>query len=479
MAQAGAMAPRSLEEMINNSEEDAVSKFMDSMEEIYSHPKDEINRALANLNDKDVYTIREKLFVKFLEVIPDDTLKMAKILNPNDPLASPPSLRKRNKASTCYEDLSILATSIIEKSPHSEIKKTLHCPAENIETRSQPNNTSLITPAESQLIKEMHEMKKLMIEIRKENKDLKSQLNLVNTKIDKQANLIKNLLEKPSTSANSPAFGPSVENGYVPPPSNGYVPFPPNGYVPPKDLTRAGCEQGNVDNRSRSNDSNHGGARPRAFNSVVASIPPAKNPFMMTMAKQPDKQQGLMAFKYDDKAGQSINISGQDGDSSNYDSNIQYSPDNQRHHRRPYRNNNSNSLDGDLGHHHMFENDGYQPVTRHKRPKKPVYGTRKSEGARSMAGEKTDQVFSLFIGGVNNQYSENDLKTYIENELNVSPVIIAVNKINEKNRSYKVTVPRKDKDTMFKPENWEESIIIKPFRIRKLNNNHNGSQHHE
>ena len=78
-----------------------------------------------------------------------------------------------------------------------------------------------------------------------------------------------------------------------------------------------------------------------------------------------------------------------------------------------------------------------------------------------------------------NQYSENDLKTYIENELNVNPVVIEINKINEKNRSYKVTVPRKDKDTMFKPENWEESIIIKPFRIRKLHNNYNGSQNHE
>ena len=407
----GVMAPRSLEELINNSGEDAVSKFMEYMEEIYSHPKDEVNRALANLNDKDVYTIREKLFVKFLEVIPDETLQTAKILNPNDPSATPPSLRKRNKASTCYEDLSILASSIIEKSPHSEIKKTLHCTAEGIETRSQP--MSSITPAESQLIKEMHEMKKLMIEVRKENKDLKSQLNLMNTKIDKQANLIKKLLDEPSP--------PISANSHPAPLSNGYVPSLPNGHVPLKDLNNvAGREKGNVDNRSRFNDNNdHGGARPRQFNSVVAGIPPAKNPFMMTMGNQPDRQQGLMAFKYDDKAGRSINISGQDGDQFN-NSNAQYSPGNQLQHR-PYRNNNSNIYDGNLPNNdRMSEGDGYEPVGRHKRPKKPVYGTRKSEGARSMAGERTDQVFSLFIGGVNNQYSENDLKTYIENELNVS-----------------------------------------------------------
>ena len=96
-----------------------------------------------------------------------------------------------------------------------------------------------------------------------------------------------------------------------------------------------------------------------------------------------------------------------------------------------------------------------------------------------MAGEKSELVFSLFIGGVNNEFSEVDLDAYIKNELKVNPVSIAVNKINQRNRSYKVTVPRKDKDIMFKPENWEESIIIKPFRLRKpstLNLNGGGQQ---
>ena len=95
-----------------------------------------------------------------------------------------------------------------------------------------------------------------------------------------------------------------------------------------------------------------------------------------------------------------------------------------------------------------------------------------------MAGEKTDQVFSLFIGGVSNEFSADDLNEYITNELHIKPVSISINRINPNNRSFKVTVPRVNKDDMFKPQNWEESIIIKPFRIRnqKIEENQNGGQ---
>ena len=93
-----------------------------------------------------------------------------------------------------------------------------------------------------------------------------------------------------------------------------------------------------------------------------------------------------------------------------------------------------------------------------------------------MAGEKTDQVFTLFIGGVSNEFSTEDLNEYIKNELNINPVSITINRVNPKNRSFKVTVPKSNKDDMFKPENWEESIIIKPFRARKQNQEENGER---
>ena len=93
-----------------------------------------------------------------------------------------------------------------------------------------------------------------------------------------------------------------------------------------------------------------------------------------------------------------------------------------------------------------------------------------------MAGESNEQVFSLFIGGVSNEYSPEDLNEYIKNELNINQVAVSINRVNPRNRSFKVIVPKNNKDDMFKPENWEESIIIKPFRMPKQNRNENGVQ---
>ena len=81
-----------------------------------------------------------------------------------------------------------------------------------------------------------------------------------------------------------------------------------------------------------------------------------------------------------------------------------------------------------------------------------------------MVGEKSDQLFSLFIGGVSDEYSAEDLNDYIKNELNINPVSITVNRVNLKNGSFKVTVPKNKKDDMFKPENWEDNIIIKALQ---------------
>ena len=54
--------------------------------------------------------------------------------------------------------------------------------------------------------------------------------------------------------------------------------------------------------------------------------------------------------------------------------------------------------------------------------------------------------------------------------MNITPINVVVNKINNYNRSYKVTIQKKDKDIIFTPTNWEENIIIKAFRERKSEN---------
>ena len=72
----------------------------------------------------------------------------------------------------------------------------------------------------------------------------------------------------------------------------------------------------------------------------------------------------------------------------------------------------------------------------------------------------------MFIGGVNKDFSVADMESYIKDELGINVIAVDVIKINQNNRSFKVTVPKRNKDVMFDPSNWDESIILKPFRER-------------
>ena len=466
-----AMAPRSLREIFANPADDVVGNFVRSIEEIYSHPKDEICKALDSIVEKDIVEIRKRLYQEFLRVTPIESLKEAKIIKASDPSPVYPNLRKRNKSSTCYEDLYILAMSIIEKTIHKDIFKTISCPNEssNSLTHNNGNNnnnntnggpTPLITPAESQLVKEMHEMKRLLLEIRKENKDLKTQLNLINTKVDKQANLIKKL-----TDSTNPRQAPNLlPSAAIPTPTipnltqfdaRARAATLGNAEAPPVGTAAPPAQFGDVN--FKMNDT-----RPRSYQSVTvngraenASIPPKTS----SLGTNNNAVSSMKAIKP-----------------------TTFSPFNLPKHNQATGWNSSltngalhptNNLPTDVSNN---DNSGFQLVPSRRSRKPPVYGTKKSNGSRSMAGEKNVQVFSLFIGGVSNEYSPEDLKEYIKNELNINPVAVSINRVNPKNRSFKVTVPKNNKDDMFKPENWEESIIIKPFRMPKQNNIENGVQ---
>lgn len=115
-------------------------------------------------------------------------------------------------------------------------------------------------------------------------------------------------------------------------------------------------------------------------------------------------------------------------------------------------------------------NDGFETVDyRRNKRKPPVYGTKSTpttHNNKRMAGERTERQFSLFIGGVNKDFSVADMESYIKDELGINVIAVDVIKINQNNRSFKVTVPKRNKDVMFDPSNWDESIILKPFRER-------------
>ncbi len=58
-------------------------------------------------------------------------------------------------------------------------------------------------------------------------------------------------------------------------------------------------------------------------------------------------------------------------------------------------------------------------------------------------------------------------KVTIITELGIEHVKVHVNKVNDYNRSYKVTVKSGDREKLIDPTSWETNIIIKDFREKK------------
>ena len=185
------MSPRAVGVIISTlfqSEEDEkniVEGFNNVLTELYTHPKDEINKFILKIKDKDIFSIRDSVFLRCVE---DSVLAQkfteAKInLKEDEPLSN---LRKRCKADKCYEDLYILAMSLIEKKLHKDILKTV-VSSPHVTNTGEP----VFTAAESAIIAELHNIRDGVKEMRRENKELKEKLNLAITKIDKYEDLIE------------------------------------------------------------------------------------------------------------------------------------------------------------------------------------------------------------------------------------------------------------------------------------------------
>ena len=62
------MAPRPIGEIISSVtevEEDVTKSFLEALKEIYTHPRDQINKHLVYISDAEIYKIREELFLRY------------------------------------------------------------------------------------------------------------------------------------------------------------------------------------------------------------------------------------------------------------------------------------------------------------------------------------------------------------------------------------------------------------------------------
>ena len=215
------MAPRSVEEIISTltqsgeAEDNLAVNFIHSISEIYSHPEEEVSKTLINIKDHDIFVIRERLFLHFLNSFSEQALNDSNIaVSEVNPCGA---LRKRYKAACCYDDIYYLSMSVIDKGILKEVVSKVMDSKQTSSalSKSAPNtlNEPVINSTEGSLITEIHAMKSLLdemkkeqknrnnlenllIEVRNENKALKNQLNLVTTKVDKQTAMIQELLNK-------------------------------------------------------------------------------------------------------------------------------------------------------------------------------------------------------------------------------------------------------------------------------------------
>ena len=110
------------------------------------------------------------------------------------------------------------------------------------------------------------------------------------------------------------------------------------------------------------------------------------------------------------------------------------------------------------------------PPDSNKRGRKPIFGTRKQHGTKSIAGTPKVREFHVFVGGVHQSVTVDELWVHFENELKIRPIQIEGIKRNKTNQSFKVTIRNTDKHIVMNAENWEENICVLPFRYPRQSN---------
>ena len=168
------MSPRLLGEIMSEitMKDDSnyvCQKFRDDLKEIMSHPKEEIINHMVHITDKDIFQIREQLFIELAES--SKSVNIICELDKNNPISN---LRKRYKSIPCYEDIYVVSMSIIEDTPHKDLVKFLiNSPqVKSVGTLPQLHTT------DTAMIALMQEMKDQLNSIRKENKDLKDKIDI-------------------------------------------------------------------------------------------------------------------------------------------------------------------------------------------------------------------------------------------------------------------------------------------------------------
>jgi hypothetical protein len=402
-------------------EKNIVNNFASVIKELYTHPRKDLNTELIKIKDEDIFCIREHLFIICVETVGKNAFLQQRIqINNTTPTAN---LCRRYKASKCYDDIYIIAMTIIEKKLHKDIPKII-LNVISTEPETEQQLQPKISSAESAIIKELHAIRDAMTFIRNENKELKQKLNLAITKIDNHENTISGLrkaIEANTASRNDSGSLASSQRW------SDHL-FGPPSSDPPLFSMEAKKNQGGT-------------------NSLKGRRPPAPH------LERSATSNNLINNR-------DPNLISNNNSNITITSNSRNTNANNNKNSTSTTTNSNNNINND-----QVSNDGFQQV---RVRRKPVFGSKKPTQGQHIAGQRIQREFPLFIGGLRKDLTSEDFQSFIHDSLEITPIRVEINRTNDYNRSFKVTVYHKDKNTMFSSGNWEENIIIKPFRTPRI-----------
>ena len=105
-------------------------------------------------------------------------------------------------------------------------------------------------------------------------------------------------------------------------------------------------------------------------------------------------------------------------------------------------------------------------VVSYRKKKGPIFGTRPNS-LKSIAGTPTLRTIDIFVGGLNPNLSVESLREYLLDVITLKPVEVRSNRVNNNNQSFLIKINASDKYKIFNADNWEQNVMVKPFRHPK------------
>lgn len=395
-----------LENIINDifsKNADSSAVFINNLQCLYRLSKEDFVSKFKTRDVKTVFLLREQLYYIFLDHFSEETLVLNGFIITDDPKHH---LRKRFKNINAIIDIYNMGLSILENKIVLKLDSEIYKQNSNNNSSTDQTKTyqNIIDTNSKELIDKISELTKIVTTIQTENQHLKKQLEKMEKKMDIIISKASSQNQK-STPVDHEAFS-----------------SPNNSQLYSSALSRQQISSPTLLQKQKS---------PSA-----PSRPLQTSPMPSTSTNQSP------APKLNDHPSKQQQKSNSHSPPPSPNPNADYS---------------SLQLSKTDSH------QKYDKPTQSQPSKKPIFG--KGKANNKISGET--KPFSLFVGGLNINLNENDVKEYIEKDIGLKVINLESNKVNKYNQSYRVDIKITDKEKALDGSSWCQGLIVKPFKIPK------------